>query len=257
MGQLLALVPARLAALRVLGSDLLLLGRADDRLAHGLGDLDDVGARLAEDRQLNGLLAVDPHDDLTLRMRAAHAGHVAHAHGGIAAADEGQRRDLVGVAELVERADQEPGRALLHLAARGVEVLGRQPTPDRGRVEPLRSQRAGIHGHLDLLLEAPPDLDRSHAGQALQLALDAVLGHPAEARERLAGCLGPRARRGTHRDAEDRVEVRVVAQDQRALGLARELHVVQAVAHLLHGQQHVRAPVELEQHVAEPGATDR
>ena len=259
LAELLALVPLQVLGLRAsfleqFRGQSRLLGRAEDRGTHAFGDRDDVRAGLAVDRDLDGLDAVDARDDFALGERARDDSDVLDANRRLAAFLEREVLDLVHVLELVHRPHEVLGRALTDLAGRRVQVLLREPRADRAGVDALGGEGRGVDADQDLLDQPAAHLHGGHAVDAFERALDALLGDPAQADEVLVALRG--AERRPYPDAQDRVQVRVVAQDQRALSELRQLHVVQAIAHLLDRERHARAPVELEHHVAESGAAD-
>ena len=124
----------------------------------------------------------------------------------------------------------------------------RQARRHQGRIQLLRRHAEGIDAHTDLFLETAAHLHCGHTGQRLELALDAFFGQPAQLHQlALATARALRAHQG---QAQHRIQVRVVAQDQRLLDTLRQEHAIELVAHILHGEAHLRAPLEVEHHIA-------
>ena len=158
--------------------------------------------------------------------------------------------------ELVERAHQEALRALLEAAAGEVDVLGAHaPRHDVDREAELRELLL-VDEDLDLVLVAAADLDGGRAFDGLEVRLEAVFGEAGAADFRRSTTGLGRAF-VEQREPHDGLARRVEAQQQRSLGLERQLQQVELLAHVDAREVHVRAPEELERHVGLAGARHR
>ena len=98
-----------------------------------------------------------------------------------------------------------------------------------------------------LLFQPALDLDRGHAGESFQFPLDLVFRDAAE-REEVQIAIHTEPHNGIHRG--------IVAQNERPF---RVLHVeiVELLPDVLGGEVHIRAPLELQDHVRKAGLGDR
>ena len=112
--------------------------------------------------------------------------------------------------------------------------------------------------HLHLVFVAAADLDRGRTFDRLEVRLQPVLGEAPQRLEPVDAVVAP-ACRPSSRNARRMhgLARRVEAQQQRPLGLERQLQQVELLAHVDAGEVHVRAPDELERHVRLAGARDR
>ena len=153
-------------------------------------------------------------------------------------APEDDALQLLGMEHLADGAHQETALAVAQLAAGDVDVLLRQTLAQQVNGQAVVRQRTLVDFHLDFFFEAALHLHRRHAFETLQRALDALLGHQAQ----LHQIIGSTALATGHRQTQNRVEGRVVAQQHRRLGFQRQAHDVEALAHVECGEVHRRAP---------------
>jgi hypothetical protein len=217
---------------------------AEGEGADAVGDLDEVGVSLFEDLDLDGGLPLVAGDDLAVAGVEGDAGDGAEADRLAVAGGDGEVGELVEAAELVEGADEVADAAVLQLAAGEVDVLGGEALLDLGRGEGELGEAVLVEIDADdLLLSAAGSgggdafgffkLARELFGQGAQLC---VVGVAVEA------------------EAEDGVEVGVVAKEEGSLCVVGEGEEVDALADALCGEVHVSVPVELELDVAAVGA---
>jgi hypothetical protein len=153
----------------------LLLRRAEQARAHGLAQVDEVGARFLEDLDEHCGRPVDARDDLLLLRLPTDLGDLAQVDVRVAPPRDDDLADLVDLAELVERAHEVLGLSLLEDAGGGIEVLGAELLRDLANVEPERGHAHRVDRDQDLLLVAAFDLDGGHAFDLGQLAFEHVL----------------------------------------------------------------------------------
>ena len=222
-----------------------MLHRADaplDRLGHG----HEVGVGLLIDLDLHALLTFDPRDDLALFVRAVGVCHVFEADVHVPFATDDKVRDFGDVLKFVERSDDVFGLALPELSTGEIHIFLSEACVDGGDVQIQRGHLAFVEFDEDLLLQPALDLDRGHAGESLQFPFDLILRDAAEREE---------VQIAIYAEPHNRIHGRIVAQDQ---GPFRVLHVeiVELLPDVLGGEIHVRAPLEFQDHVRQPGFGD-
>ena len=208
------------------------------------GDDEDVGVGFLEDLDFDALLAVDAGDDLAVLVEAADAADVAETDVDVALAADDEGADLLDGAEFVKGADEVFGLALAEGAAGEVDVALLEAGRDLVDIEAEGGEFALFEGDEELFFEAALDLHGGDAGEGLELALHIVLGEVAEFVEGLGA---------GEADAENRVERRIVVEEERALRAVGQADAVDLFADLLGDEVHVGFPLKFEEDVGLAG----
>ena len=221
-----------------LGTSRLILATSD---AHGVGDLDRVGARLLGDAQPDARLAVDARERAEVLGRILDLRDVAHVDRHAGSRHDDQVTDLVQVLELALAADEVGAVALVDLAERDVLVLGAQQVDDAIDREVECADLFLRELDVDLTAQAAFDRDGGDAGHALQALRQVVLGDLAQPDAIVDS-------HGLEADAHDRRRARVELEHHRRLGFFRETaaHAIEPVADVVRGLVQVRAPRQVE-----------
>ncbi len=219
-----------------------------DPLADHLGDGHRVGVALLVERDLDALLPVDARDLLALLRAHPHHGHVFQTDDPALVLLDDEVGDLLHRVELVHRADQELAVLASQRAAGEVHVGDAHHLADPVDRDPERGQPLLIDVDLDLVLETALDLRGGHAEDRLEIRFDLSLRETAD----LSEIVGP-----GEREAHDRVERGIEAENDRVLRFLREDQAIELFADLHREKVHVRAPVELEGHFGDAGTRDR
>ena len=162
----------------------LLGGCAEEGMAHGLGDDEDVGIGLLENFDFNALAAVDAGDDVAVFVEARDGGDVAEADiDGVVGARDDEGADFLDGFKFVEGADDVFGLALAEVAAGHVDVAGREALADLGDVEAELGEFALVDGDEEFLFEAALDLHGGDTVEGFEPAFYIVLGDVAEFEE--------------------------------------------------------------------------
>jgi hypothetical protein len=233
------------------------LAERHEALANAVGERHGVRVALLVDRQFNGFASVYARDRLAVLVAAGDRRHVAQVYRlAVAVGDDGVRH-LLDRLELVQRSHQETLRALLEAAAGEVDVLGANaPRHGVDRQAELRELLL-VDEDLDFVLVATAHLDRRRALDRLQVGLEAVVGKAAQSLEAFEARALRRVGRVQERESHHGLARRVEAQQQRPLGLERQLQQVKLLAHVDAGEVHVGAPQELQGHVGLAGTRHR
>ena len=181
---------------------------AKEALMDGVGDGDEVGVAIFEDRDLDRSGAVETGDDLDGPELAGDGGDVADADGRGACAER-EVGKLGGRGDLVDGADEVVDAFVAELAAGYVDGLAAERCLDLADLHAGGAEPVAVEGDADEFVAAAAGADGGDAGHALELRLDELLGVP--------GKLGGRLVAGDG-DPQDGVERGVVAEER---GLAR------------------------------------
>ncbi len=204
---------------------------------------DGVLARLLVDAHADGGTAVDAQELPAIFGGVVDVGDVAQVDRHAVTRQHDEVADVVEAGELPLAADQIGGVALVDFAERQVLVLGAQRLHDAVDRKVERGDLLLRQLDVDLAAQAAVDVDRGHAGRALEARRQVVLRHLAQ-RHRVVVAVD--------REVDDRHRVRVGLEDLWRLGFFRHAaaHAVDAAAHVVGRLGEVGAPAEVEADLA-------
>ena len=147
---------------------------------------DGVGPRLFEHAQKYATLAVDPHDLGLIRGSVLDRGNVGNPDHALALAGRRRRRAHNHMAQGAHVGNLGVGEHVVVVIAGAQAATGQEQVGHAHRVgeiedaNPACPHRAGIRHDLDLANLAAPHRGAGHAGNALELWLDGVVGQIVE-----------------------------------------------------------------------------
>ena len=227
--------------LRVDLAEVRLQGRHDvqDTAGHGHG----VRAALLVDRDLDTLLAVDAGDHLAFAAAPVDPGYVPQTHDGALGAVDDDLAHFLGPQQFVDRPHQVFGLAVAQPATGQIHVLLGQPVHDLVHRQADVGQPPFVDVDLDLLFETAADDNRRDTFEPLDPAAQILFRKQPQADQVAALAAG-------QPQADDRIERRVIPQQDRLLGVRRQPDLIEPLPNVQRREVHVRAPGKLERHLA-------